>query len=251
YGILLATGPTGSGKTTTLYAALKEIHDPGVKIVAVEDPVEYQIDGVTQIPVHPAIGLSFASVLRSILRHDPDVIMVGEMRDRETAEIAIQSALTGHLVLSTLHTNDAASGVTRLLDMGIEPFLVTATVRGILAQRLVRTICSSCAQPYEANAAEKSELAQVARTLAVPPTLRRGTGCPECAGTGYRGRTGIFEVLSLTDEIRKLIIAGAAQDAVRAAAREHGMTTLRECGLRAACMGITTVDEVLRVTGVL
>ncbi|MBM4184957.1 MAG: type II/IV secretion system protein [Gemmatimonadetes bacterium] len=220
-GIVLVTGPTGSGKTTTLYGALARVNRPGVKIVTVEDPIEYQIDGVTQIPVQRKAGLAFATALRSILRHDPDVIMVGEMRDRETAEIAIQAALTGHLVFSTLHTNDAPGGITRLIDMGIEPYLVAATVQAILAQRLVRIVCERC---------------------------RSAAGCDACSHTGFRGRTGIFELLSLTDELRALVVARVPVDEIRAAARRAGMNDLYADGMRKVEAGLTTVDEVLRVT---
>jgi general secretion pathway protein E len=220
-GILLVTGPTGSGKTTTLYGALARVNRPGLKIVTVEDPVEYQIEGVTQIPVNRKAGLTFASALRSILRHDPDVIMVGEMRDRETAEIAIQAALTGHLVFSTLHTNDAPTGITRLVNMGIEPYLVAATVQGIMAQRLVRVLCASC----------------------------RGAGCPNCAQTGFKGRTGIFELLELNEELRALVVARAPLAEVRAAAERFGMRALYDDGMRKVSSGVTTRDEVLRVSG--
>jgi type II secretory ATPase GspE/PulE/Tfp pilus assembly ATPase PilB-like protein len=220
-GIILVTGPTGSGKTTTLYGALARVNAPGVKIVTVEDPIEYTIDGVTQIPVNRKAGLTFASALRSILRHDPDVVMIGEMRDRETAEIAIQAALTGHLVLSTLHTNDAAGGITRLVNMGIEPYLVAATVQGILAQRLVRRVCAACS----------------------------GAGCDVCAHTKYRGRTGIFELLEVTDALRELIAARAPLAELRAVARQNGMRTLREDGIRRVEQRITTLDEVMRVSG--
>ncbi|MSR22516.1 MAG: type II/IV secretion system protein [Gemmatimonadetes bacterium] len=219
-GILLVTGPTGSGKTTTLYGALARVNRPGVKIVTVEDPVEYQIDGVTQIPANRKAGLTFAGALRSILRHDPDVIMVGEMRDRETAEVAIQAALTGHLVFATLHTSDAPGGVTRLVNMGIEPYLVAATVQGILAQRLVRVVCRSC----------------------------RGSACEACSRTGYAGRTGIFELMAMTEELRALVVARAPLDDIRAAAQRGGMKGLYQDGMSKVEAGITTVDEVLRVT---
>jgi general secretion pathway protein E len=221
-GIVLVTGPTGSGKTTTLYGALARVNRPGVKIVTVEDPVEYQIAGVTQIPVNRKAGLNFASALRSILRHDPDVIMIGEMRDRETAEIAIQAALTGHLVFSTLHTNDAPGGITRLLNMGVEPYLVAATVQGILAQRLVRVVCRQC------RGAAK--------------------GCTTCSQTGFKGRTGIYELVAVNDELRSLVVVRAPLAEIRAAARRAGMVTLREDGLRKVEAGITTLDEVMRVT---
>ena len=247
HGIILVTGPTGSGKTTTLYGALGRLNRPGVKIVTVEDPVEYQIDGVTQIPVNPKVGLTFAGALRSILRHDPDVIMVGEMRDRETAEIAIQAALTGHVVFSTLHTNDAASGVARMVDMGVEPYLVSATVLAILAQRLVRLVCDGCA-------VEALPLSEVVAEFGPPPTdlprprFRRGTGCAACGGTGYRGRTGIYELMQVNDEIRAGVLAGATVAALRALAERHGLVSLRSAGWAKACAGITTIEEVLRVT---
>ncbi|MSR36467.1 MAG: type II/IV secretion system protein [Gemmatimonadetes bacterium] len=218
-GLILVTGPTGSGKTTTLYGAVELVNQPGVKIVTVEDPVEYQIDGVTQVPVNRKAGLGFASALRSILRHDPDVIMVGEMRDLETAEVAVQAALTGHLVFATLHTNDAPGGVARLVNMGVEPYLVAATVQGIMAQRLVRTLCPDCA----------------------------GRGCERCAGTGYDGRTGLFELLTMTDEIRTLAAERASLADLRSAACRGGMTTLQEDGLEKVGRGITTREEVLRV----
>jgi type II secretory ATPase GspE/PulE/Tfp pilus assembly ATPase PilB-like protein len=224
-GILLVTGPTGSGKTTTLYGALARVNRPGVKIVTVEDPVEYQIEGVTQVPVNRRAGLAFATALRSILRHDPDVIMIGEMRDRETAEIAIQAALTGHLVFSTLHTTDAVGGITRLVDMGIEPYLVAATVQGILAQRLVRVVCETC--------------------RAAPPE----DGCVGCSSTGYRGRSGIFELLTMSEMLRTLVVDRAPESELRGAAEGQGMGTLHEDGMRKVRAGITTLDEVLRVTG--
>ena len=257
HGIILVTGPTGSGKTTTLYGALRRINGPGVKIVTVEDPIEYQIEGLTQVPVASKGGLTFASALRSILRHDPDIIMVGEMRDTETAEISIQAALTGHLVFSTLHTNDAPGGITRLADMGVEPFLIAATVRGILAQRLVRVVCDSCDEPYQPT---PTELAQVREadprrngsdSVQLQPgggTFRRGQGCDACAGSGYRGRTGIYELMIVSDEIRALIVAGAPLDDIRALARTQGMAALRENGWAKVRAGITTIDELLRVT---
>ena len=222
-GIVLVTGPTGSGKTTTLYAALARVNGPGVKVVTVEDPVEYQMEGVTQIPVNRKAGIGFASALRSILRHDPDIIMVGEMRDRETAEIAIQAALTGHRVFSTLHTNDAVAGITRLVDMGIEPYLVAATVAGIVAQRLVRVVCPVCGGMPDGR-------------------------CTTCSGTGYHGRTGIYELFAVDEEIRRLVTERASLDALRASARGRGMATLRDDGMAKVSSGITTVEEVLRVT---
>ncbi len=247
HGIILVTGPTGSGKTTTLYAALQRIIGPAIKIVTVEDPIEYQVEGLTQIPVNPKAGLGFATVLRSILRHDPDVIMVGEMRDRETAEIAIQAALTGHLVFSTLHTNDAPSAITRLVDMGIEPYLVAATVQGLLAQRLVRVVCDDCATPYEPPADELKAVPVDVRTGA-GPTFRRGPGCDACAGTGFRGRTGIYELLEVSDIVRERIVDRATIADVRAVARAEGMTSLHADGWAKARTGVTTVEEVLRVT---
>jgi len=247
HGILLVTGPTGSGKTTTLYGALRRINLPGVKIVTVEDPVEYQIEGVTQIPVAAKGGLTFASALRSILRHDPDIIMVGEMRDTETAEISIQAALTGHLVFSTLHTNDAPGGVTRLMDMGIAPYLVAATVRGLLAQRLVRLVCDQCGERYVPSPAELAQVPDLARDP-LPPRFRRGRGCDACAGSGYLGRTGIYELMVVSDELRSEIVAQAPLDRLRRVARAQGMEPLRTDGWAKVCAGLTTIEELLRVT---
>jgi type II secretion system protein E len=246
HGIILVTGPTGSGKTTTLYGALRGINAPGVKIVTVEDPVEYQIEGLTQIPVATKGGLTFASALRSILRHDPDIIMVGEMRDTETAEISIQAALTGHLVFSTLHTNDASGGITRLADMGVEPYLIAATVRGLLAQRLVRMVCEGCAEPYVPSVEELARAGET--TLALRPTFRHGRGCDACAGSGYCGRTGIYELLVVSDELRSQIVAGAALDEIRELGRKQGMVPLRVDGWTKVYRGITTIEELLRVT---
>jgi type II secretory ATPase GspE/PulE/Tfp pilus assembly ATPase PilB-like protein len=256
HGIILVTGPTGSGKTTTLYGALRRINGPGVKIVTVEDPVEYQIEGLTQVPVAAKGGLTFASALRSILRHDPDVIMVGEMRDAETAQISIQAALTGHLVFSTLHTNDAPGGITRLADMGVEPYLVAATVRGLLAQRLVRLVCADCAESCEPSPAELAQAAPAAGARngnprgapSARPTFRRGRGCDACAGSGYRGRTGIYELMVVSDELRARVVAGSPLDEIRALARSQGMVPLREDGWTKVCAGITTIEELLRVT---
>jgi type II secretory ATPase GspE/PulE/Tfp pilus assembly ATPase PilB-like protein len=251
HGIVLVTGPTGSGKTTTLYGALRHINDPGVKIVTVEDPIEYTVDGVTQIAVNTKTGLTFAASLRSILRHDPDVIMVGEMRDPETAEIAIQAALTGHLVFSTLHTNDAPGGITRLVDMGVEPFLVAATVHAILAQRLVRLVCAACAEPYDPPADVLARAApRELSTLDPRPSTRflRGRGCEACAGTGYRGRSGVYELMVLSDEVRRLVAARAPLDEIRACAHAEGTVPLRTAGWEAACAGLTTLEELLRVT---
>ena len=247
HGIILVTGPTGSGKTTTLYGALDRLNQPAVKIVTVEDPVEYQVAGVTQIPVNPKIGLTFAAALRSILRHDPDIIMVGEMRDRETAEIAIQAALTGHLVFSTLHTNDAPSGVTRMVDMGIEPYLVAATVLGILGQRLVRVVCDSCAEDFQPPPDVVTQAA-VGQPDIPKPRFRRGRGCDACSGTGYRGRTGVYELMRMSEEQRALVVKHAPLAEVRALAQGQGMAPLRAAGWAKACAGSTTLEEVLRVT---
>ncbi|MGB9715555.1 MAG: type II secretion system ATPase GspE [Thermodesulfovibrionales bacterium] len=244
-GIILVTGPTGSGKTTTLYGALQKINSPDKKIITVEDPVEYQLKGVNQIQVKPQIGLNFANTLRHIVRQDPDIIMIGEIRDLETAEIAIQSALTGHLVFSTLHTNDAPSAITRLLDMGVENFLLSSTIRGILAQRLVRVICPSCKE-VDPSAADKEELAILGIDSDAP--LFRGRRCEKCAFTGYYGRSGIFELLVVDDDIRKLILRRADSNQIREMARRHGMKTLLEDGAKKVKMGITTLSEVLRVT---
>jgi general secretion pathway protein E len=245
HGILLVTGPTGSGKTTTLYAALDKINRVDHKIVTIEDPVEYQLKGVNQIPVRPKIGLSFASGLRHIVRQDPDVIMVGEIRDLETAEIAIQASLTGHLVLSTLHTNDAPGAVTRLQDMGCEPYLVSSVLDGVLAQRLVRRICPACRAPDHPDPAE---LLAIGVPEATGVELFCGKGCDECRGTGYRGRTGIYELFRITEDARGLILRKAPTGELRRHAITHGMATLRDDGWDKACAGVTTVAEVLRVT---
>jgi general secretion pathway protein E len=245
HGILLVTGPTGSGKTTTLYAALDKINRPDLKILTVEDPVEYQLKGVNQIPVRPKIGLSFAAGLRHIVRQDPDVIMVGEIRDLETAEIAIQSALTGHLVFSTLHTNDAPGAVTRLQDLGCEPYLVSSVLSGVLAQRLVRRICQTCRAPAHPDPAE---LVAIGVTDAGGAELFRGKGCDECRGTGYRGRVGIYELFRITDESRSLIVRRAPAGEIRHHAVAQGMATLRDDAWAKACAGLTTVEEILRVT---
>ncbi len=245
HGILLSTGPTGSGKTTTLYAALGLRDATAEKLVTVEDPVEYHLEGVTQIPVQRKAGLTFAAALRTILRQDPDVLMVGEMRDPETADIATQAAMTGHLVFSTLHTNDAATAITRLVDLRVEPYLVTATLEGVLAQRLVRKICPDCRAPYRPDP-------QVAAFLAQQPignlSLMRGRGCDACRQTGFRGRTGIFELMPVTDELKEAITKLEPLSKVREIARAQGMRTLREDGWTKAQAGITTVEEVLRVT---
>lgn len=248
HGIILITGPTGSGKSTTMYAALKQLNTSARKIITVEDPVEYQMEGINQIQAKPQIGLTFASALRSIVRQDPDVIMIGEMRDLETARIAVQSALTGHLVLSTLHTNDAAGGVTRLLDMGLEEYLLTSTVNGILAQRLVRKLCPAC---KEGSVAEPELIDSLRLRRYVPSgdiVLYKPVGCSACGGMGYRGRLAIIEFLPMTDPIRKLIMAHEEAGAIQKLAVAEGMQTLYENGLVKVVEGITTLEEVMRVT---
>lgn len=246
-GIVLVTGPTGSGKTTTLYSALNELNDIETKIITTEDPVEYEIEGLIQVPVNHDIDVTFANVLRAILRHDPDVILVGEIRDYETAETAIQSALTGHLVFSTLHTNDAPSTVTRLRDMGIAPFMITATVEAILAQRLVRRICSECRTEFEPSDELLMEL-QLPIAQARQYRFYYGKGCARCNNSGYKGRCGLYELMNVTDDIRDLIAANASSDELRNMARSQGMTTLREAGLKQIFDGVTTIDEVVRET---
>jgi general secretion pathway protein E len=243
--IVLVTGPTGSGKTTTLYAALDKINAPEKKIITIEDPVEYQLKGVNQIAVRPKIGLTFASGLRHIVRQDPDVIMVGEIRDLETAEISIQAALTGHLVFSTLHTNDAPGAITRLQDMGVEPYLLASVLSGILAQRLVRRICQSCRVRHEPDPAD---LLAIGVSDTRGAELYRGEGCEACRKTGYKGRVGIYELFVITEEIRSLILRRAATNEIRRAAMDGGMITLREDGWAKARAGLTTVEEILRVT---
>lgn len=245
HGIILVTGPTGSGKTTTLYAALSHINAPDKNIITVEDPVEYQLLGIGQMQVNPKINLSFAAGLRSILRQDPDVIMIGEIRDRETAEIAIHASLTGHLVFSTLHTNDAASAATRLIDMGIEPFLVASSVVAVLAQRLLRRICPDCKRPY---APSEEELSRLDVAPGANVTLYRGAGCAACSQTGYRGRIGIFELMVLNDDIRRLIGGKADSTAIKHAAITNGMVTLKQEGAERVLQGQTTLEEVMRIT---
>jgi general secretion pathway protein E len=244
-GIVLVTGPTGSGKTTTLYGALDKINTPDKKIITVEDPIEYQLKGVNQIQMKPQIGLNFASTLRHIVRHDPDIIMIGEIRDLETAEIAIQSALTGHLVFSTLHTNDAPSAVTRLLDMGVEGFLLSSTVRGVLAQRLVRVICPVC-KTIDSTPKVQEELIHLRMGNIAP--LYKGTGCEQCAQTGFYGRVGIFELFLVEEEIRRMILKNEDAHQMREVAKRKGMKTLLEDGLEKVKDGMTTLNEVLRVT---
>jgi general secretion pathway protein E len=248
-GILLVTGPTGSGKTTTLYTSLLRLNTPDKKILTVEDPIEYQLDGVNQIQVKPKIGLTFANVLRSILRQDPDIIMIGEIRDLETAQIAAQSALTGHLVLSTLHTNSAAGTVTRLLDMGLEDYLLASTVNGITAQRLIRRLCPHCrvAEPATDELVEELRLERFASSGA--PILRyRPVGCEACNGTGYHGRSAIAEMLVIDEDIRRMTLRKADARDIQRQAAEAGMRTLYDDGMRKALAGMTSIEEVLRVT---
>jgi general secretion pathway protein E/type IV pilus assembly protein PilB len=246
-GIVLVTGPTGSGKTTTLYACLGYINKPDRKIITVENPVEYQMSGINQVQVQTDVGLTFSAALRSILRQAPNVVMIGEIRDRETANIATEASLTGHLVFSTLHTNDAPSAVTRLLDIGVKPFLVASSLRAVMAQRLVRTICEHCKEEYQLDDAELRLLGPAAEQLA-STQLYRGHGCGRCSLTGYSGRKGLFEIFTMSDEIRHMIFDKEAASHIRSAAREAGMRTLREDGLRKVTAGITTISEVLRVT---
>lgn len=249
HGIILVTGPTGSGKSTTLYATLRRLNAAELNIITVEDPIEYQLDGVGQIQVNPKIDLTFANGLRSILRQDPDIIMVGEIRDRETAEIAIQSSLTGHLVFSTLHTNDAASAITRLLDMGVEPFLISSSVLAMMAQRLVRLICPACREPFTPDAETLSELGITeADVRQYGGHLYHGRGCEACRYTGYRGRTGIYELLVIDDPVRNLIMQRANANMIKTTAVQRGMRTLLQDGARKILEGRTTAEEVLRVT---
>ncbi|MGE3807686.1 MAG: GspE/PulE family protein [Gemmataceae bacterium] len=246
-GILLVTGPTGSGKTTTLYSALNELNEVTEKIITTEDPVEYEIDGICQVPINADIGLTFAAALRSILRQDPDKILVGEIRDLETAQIAVQASLTGHMVFSTLHTNDAPSSITRLRDMGVEPYLIIATLEGILAQRLVRKICQDCRAEYEPSPDLLMELNLRPEEIK-GKKFYYGRGCERCNNTGHKGRQGLFELVVMNDDLRDLIAQGASTDQLRNACRQHGMVTLREAGLEAIFNGITTIDEVVRET---
>jgi len=250
HGIILVTGPTGSGKTTTLYAALSRINTPDLNILTVEDPVEYQIRGISQMAINPKIGLTFAAGLRSFLRQDPDVIMVGEIRDRETAEIAIQASLTGHLVFSTVHTNDAASAITRLVDMGVEPFLVASSLMAVMAQRLVRRVCPQCREAYRPTAEELKEVALTPEAVvrAGNPTIYRAKGCDACGGTGYRGRTGIYELLMVDDDIRQLTLKNVDSSSIKRSGVQKGMLTLLDDGARKVLAGETTLAEVLSVT---
>jgi len=246
-GIVLVTGPTGSGKTTTLYSALSELNTIEDKLITTEDPVEYDIDGIVQVPIDPSIGITFAACLRAILRQDPDRILVGEIRDVETAEIAIQASLTGHMVFSTLHTNDAPSTVTRLRDMGVPPFLITATVEAILAQRLVRRICANCIEEIQPDADILADL-EISTDEAVTKKFYRGKGCDKCNNTGYKGRLGLFELMIVNDDMRDLIMRNASTEDLREAARKAGMVTLREAGMDGIFAGYTTAEEVIRET---
>jgi type IV pilus assembly protein PilB len=246
-GIILVTGPTGAGKTTTLYSALSELNQITDKIITTEDPVEYEIDGICQVPINHEIGLTFASALRAILRQDPDRILVGEIRDLETAQLAIQASLTGHMVFSTLHTNDAPSTITRLRDMGIEPYLITATVEGIMAQRLVRKICTACRTPYDPTPDQLAELNLRAQDVK-GKKFYYGEGCDRCNNLGFKGRSGIYELLPFDDSLRDLISAGASTDQLRNAVRAKGIPGLRDAGLKALFNGVTTLDEVVRET---
>ena len=248
HGIVLVTGPTGSGKTTTLYSALSEIKSEETKIITTEDPIEYQLEGINQIQVHNKVGLTFAASLRSILRHDPDVVLVGEIRDLETAENATQASLTGHLVFSTLHTNDSASAFVRLCDMGVEPFLVSSTVEGVMAQRLVRRLCPDCCEPHEVSRGDVPEDFPWERMMDLGKTVYRPAGCPNCRNNGYRGRIGVYELLVSNDEIRELASQRTPSISIKRAAQESGMRTLRDDGWEKVLDGVTTLDEVLRVT---
>ncbi len=248
HGIILVTGPTGSGKTTTLYAALNKLNNTDRKIITIEDPIEYQLSGISQMQVMPRIGFDFAMGLRSMLRHDPDIMLVGEIRDYETAEMAIRSSLTGHLVLSTLHTNDAAGAVTRLTDMGVEPFLISSTMIASIAQRLVRRICPDCSAAYTPDAAVLREEFGVAADSPLIAGMRHGTGCEACRHTGYRGRRAIYEILPFTHEIKEMTVKRLTSLDIKKKALEQGMRTLRASGWERVCAGLTTIEEVLRVT---
>ena len=247
YGMILVTGPTGSGKTNTLYSAMSRINTPEINILTAEDPVEFNITGINQVQMKEQIGLNFAAALRSFLRQDPNIILVGEIRDFETAEIAIKAALTGHLVLSTLHTNDAPSTVNRLMNMGIEPFLVASSVLLIVAQRLIRKICSECKEEYRVPLEALIDIG-FSEDEARDVTIFKGRGCPMCGNTGYKGRVGLFEVLEVSDNIRELILVGASAIEIRRKAVEEGMIALRASGLEKLKVGLTTIEEVLRET---
>lgn len=246
-GIVLVTGPTGSGKTTTLYSCLHHINKPDRKIITVEDPVEYQLNGINQVPVRADVGMTFASALRAMLRQAPNIVMIGEIRDLETAEIAINASLTGHMVFSTLHTNDAPSAVTRLIDIGVKPFLVSTSLRAVLAQRLVRKICAKCRQPYQPTAAELRSL-NITPAMAAAANFAKGTGCANCNGTGFRGRLVIVELFLINEDVQRLIYENTGSARLREKARSHGMRTMREDGLRKVTAGLTTIEEVVSIT---
>ena len=246
-GIVLVTGPTGSGKTTTLYSCLHHINKPDRKIITVEDPVEYQLNGINQVPVRADVGMTFASALRSMLRQAPNIVMIGEIRDLETAEIAINASLTGHMVFSTLHTNDAPSAVTRLIDIGVKPFLVSTSLRAVLGQRLVRKICPKCTQPYQPTAAELRSL-NISPAMASAANFAKGTGCANCNGTGFRGRLVIVELFLINEDVQRLIYENTGSARLRDKARSFGMRTMREDGLRKVTAGLTTIDEVVSIT---
>jgi type II secretory ATPase GspE/PulE/Tfp pilus assembly ATPase PilB-like protein len=246
-GIILVTGPTGCGKTTTLYSCLREINKIEYKIITTEDPVEYDLHGIIQVPIRPKINLNFANCLRHILRQDPDIIMVGEIRDSETLQIAIQASLTGHLVFSTLHTNDAPGGITRLINMGAEPFLITSTLEAIIAQRLVRVICKNCRERYHPDPKTLEELTLTDEEMK-SMIFYRGRGCSQCNKSGYKGRTGIFEFLRITESLKPLIMERSQTAALREMARKDGMKTLREDGIEKIKQGVTTIEEVVRET---
>jgi len=246
-GIVLVTGPTGAGKTTTLYSALSELNDVSSKIITTEDPVEYEIDGICQCPINADIDMTFAAALRAILRQDPDIILVGEIRDLETAQIAIQASLTGHLVFSTLHTNDAPSSVTRLRDMGVEPYMITATVEAIEAQRLVRRVCTNCRTWYDPTREQLMEL-NLTPDMLKGRKFAFGEGCDKCNNNGFKGRTGLYELLLMTDDLRDMVSRGASTDALRNHTRKLGVPSLRDSGMRALFEGSTSLDEVVRET---
>jgi type IV pilus assembly protein PilB len=247
YGMLLVTGPTGSGKSTTLYSTLNIVNKPEVNVITVEDPVEYRLPGINQVQANPKAGLTFARALRSILRSDPDIVLLGEIRDHETAQIAIEAALTGHLVLSTLHTNDAPSAINRLIEMGIEPFLVGSALDCVLAQRLARRLCSKCKEPYEPTRESLAASRWPWPEDKELPTLYRAVGCSTCSKTGYKGRLALHEVMAVTEQIERLAVERASADAIRVVAREQGMVTLRDDGLAKVLQGVTSIEEILRV----
>jgi type IV pilus assembly protein PilB len=248
WGMVLVTGPTGSGKTTTLYSALSDLNKPGVNISTAEDPVEYNLHGINQVQMHDEIGLNFAMALRAFLRQDPDIIMVGEIRDFETAEIAVKASLTGHMVLSTLHTNDAPATISRLLNMGVEPFLITASVNLVLAQRLARKICVDCKKPVDIDHQALLDLGMSEEQLAANPQIMKGAGCQTCNGSGYKGRVALYEVMRFRDELKERVLQGASSAELKQAAIQTGMLTLRMSGITKILAGVTTPEEILRVT---